>query len=222
MKTLKGFTFILYALLAFVVFTLPVTGYSMNLYPVLDGQQSRAVADQTLTGISTGAGTASSNTATTYSSGFYTGAATIANNFSEERKVAMTFDLSYLPAEANITAMQLRLVPTAKTVTLGTPGVVVVPFNPLNKLAYATADYTAYNTSYLLSGIKPSGEITAAYEFFIPLNNAGISYVQDARATRYVSIGVITDWDTTLVPTGLLWDFLGVQFIPTILPMPLT
>lgn len=206
MKTLKGYTFILYALLAFVIFTVPLaSAYSIELYPIYDGYMARAAADSTLTSISTGVGTASSFTGATSITGFYTGAATIANNFSEERKQGFTFDLVNLPIDANITAAYFRIVPSAKTVTLGTPQLVVVPFNPDNKLAYATSDYNDFDRNTTLSGYFPSLSIVAGYEIILPLNANGTSRIQTTIPTRYLSIGLVTDWDTTLIPTGLLW-----------------
>jgi hypothetical protein len=196
----------LFALLTFSCFMIaPINAYSIEIYPIYDGYMARASADSTLTSISTGVGTASGFTGATSITGFYTGAATIANNFSEERKQGYTFDLINLPIDANITSAYLRIVPSAKTVTLGTPQLIIVPFSPDNKLAYATSDYNKFDRNTTLSAYKPSLEIVAGYEILQPLNTNGINYVESAIPTRYVSLGLVTDWDITLIPTGLLW-----------------
>lgn len=196
---------ILFALLSFSVFAIsPIQAYTTELYPVYDGYMARASADSTLISISNGVGTASAFTGATGITGIYTGGATILNNFSEERKSAFTFDLSLLPLDAQITGAYLRVVPSAKTVTLGTPDVYVVAFNPDNKLAYATSDYNKFNYTPLSSAVA-SASIVAGYEKIIPLNTAGIELINNSKVNRYVSLGLVTGWDINQVADYSLW-----------------
>jgi hypothetical protein len=198
---IKKFLFILFAIFLIVV---PASAYTMELYPVYDGYMARAVANQTVVQISTGAGTASAFTGASGISGFYTVASTAVNNFSEERKSAFTFDLTTIPLDAEITGVYLRVVPSAKTVTLGTPDIAVVNFLPDNKLAYATSDYNKFNST-LLSAYVPSAEIVAGYEKIIPLNSVGIQLINSSRISRYVSLGIVTNWDINQVADYTLW-----------------
>jgi hypothetical protein len=199
---MKKILIILFLLAA--LFIIPTSAYTMELYPVYDGYMARAVANQTLIQVSTGAGTASSFTGASGVTGFYTVASTAVNNFSEERKTAFTFDLAALPLDAEITGAYLRVFPSAKTVTLGTPAVYVVNFLPDNKLAYATSDYNKFNYTPLSSAV-PSTEITVGYEKLIPLNVAGVQLINTSRMNRYVSLGIVTNWDTNQVADYTLW-----------------
>jgi|WetSurMetagenome_2_1015567.scaffolds.fasta_scaffold36828_5 hypothetical protein len=199
MKT--KFLFILFAIFLIVV---PASAYTLELYPVYDGYMVRAVADSTLISISNGVGTASAFTGASGVIGIYTGGATITNNFSEERKSGFTFDLSSLPLDAQITGVYLRVVPSAKTVTLGIPDVYVVAFNPDNKLAYATSDYNKFNYTPLSSSVA-SASIVTGYEKIIPLNSEGINLINNSRMNRYVSLGLVTSWDVNQVADYSLW-----------------
>lgn len=175
-------------------------------YPIMDGQQSRVVANQTFLQTTLGAGTTSSTTATTGLIGVYTVASTAVNNFSEGRKCSFTFDLQSVPTGATIQSAYLRYVVTTKTVTLGTPDLVVVRVNATNPQIFATADYSKYVLSPVLSANMPSAEIIAGYEVKHDLNNAGWSLITSTLpSSRYLQLGLVTSWEVTGVADYSLW-----------------
>jgi hypothetical protein len=198
--------FLFSILLILSVIIIPVMATTQIIYPIMDGQQSRVVANQTYLQITSGAGTASSNTGTTGLIGAYTVASTATNNFSEARKCAFTFDLNTIPTTATIQSAYLRYVVTAKTVTLGTPDLVLVRFNPANNQAYATTDYTTYVLSPILADNVSSANLNAGYETRQNLNANGIQLINTSRTTtRYLSLGLITSWDATQTADYTLW-----------------
>ena len=188
----------------------PVDASTLQIYPVLDGTISRAPTgagyNMTYPNASMKQGTTTALTGATGIIGAYTGTATTTNNFSQVIRAYFTFDLLPISPDVTITGAYLRIVPSAKTVTLGTPALVVIPFTPNNKLSYVSDDYN--KTSLVpLSSYLENTNINTGYENLIPLNSAGVSLIQSSITSRYVSLGLGTNWDInqTDIPINLLW-----------------
>lgn len=205
------FAYTIMVLFCIVSVISPVDASTLQIYPVLDGTLARAPTGYTMTNLtytnaSMKQGTTAALTGTTGIIGAYTGAGTTSGNFSQVIRGYFTFDLLPISTDATITGAYLRIVPSAKTVTLGTPALVVIPFSPDNKLSYIAGDFN--KTSLVpLSSYLESSNINAGYENLIPLNSAGVSIIQNAIAERYISLGLGTTWDINQsdIPTGLLW-----------------
>lgn len=190
---------------------LPVDGYTLQVYPIHDGQLSRAPTGYTMTNLtynnaSMKQGTTSALTSATGIIGAYTGAGTTSDNFTQVTRLYYTFDVSQLPLDATVTSAYFRIVPSAKTVTLGSPAIVVTAFTPDNKLAYIAGDYNKTNLIPVSSYLEATA-INVGYENFIPLNQGGLDLIRNSIISKYVSLNLATSWDINQsnIPQGVLW-----------------
>ena len=207
-KTISNLYYLLTCVLFLFLLIIPVQGYTIQLYPVMDGTIARTLTgaggNMTYNNASMQAGNTISLTSTTGIIGAYTSTGTISNNFSSVTRNYYTFDLSGIPLDATINSAYFRFVPSAKTVTLGTPALTIAKFTPDNKLTYIAGDYNKTPLIPLGSYIE-SSSITAGYENFIPLNTAGITLIEQSRISKYISLSLLTNWDINQTPNDLLW-----------------
>jgi hypothetical protein len=191
-----NYKYFLVIIISIIALTAVVSATTVNLYPIHDGSVYRVVANCTFPNLTALNSNVTQNNATTTAAvGVVTNANSITNNYTDNRKVGLTFDLNSIPQGSTITSAYLRIVPSAKVVTLGTPDVIVLEFLPDNKLGYNSTDYTHFNLSNPLSGFVASSAITAGYEILIPLNVNGTNLINTTLPTRYISVGLVSSWD---------------------------